>query len=389
MLLLRLNGQNFENFTTIRVSNSLQAISGKFEFEATSSNNNDFPFSAGDKVEVLIRNGTITLPVANGFVDSIRVNYSSKSHTIRIAGRDKTEDILDSHLKDIELVGPFELKEVIQKVLDFLGITDIKIIDATSGIEGFKSNDIAALKHAESGFAFINKYAEERQVLISNDGNGNILLTRVENPSRNGEILNLRALPESNNVISGSVTYDNSHRFNLYDVTSQSNLSQSCAELNIGEPSLDVCGKDEVGALFNQAGQGLVDDKIRKTRKFSIVPGNSLTVDIATKMAKWENALRIARTTKYSPVVQGFVSSSGVIWERGQLVKVRDEFAAINADLIVSEIVYNFTLGAGSTTTLTLVPQDVYTALLEVNKLKQQANNMGTANSNLSGSGDL
>ncbi len=386
MILLQLNGQNFENFVTMRVSNSLEALSGKFEFEATSNNKSDFPFAAGDKVEIIIQNGNTSTTVSNGFVDSIRVDYSSKSHTLRIAGRDKTEDIIDSHIKDIELVGPFGLIDVILKVLSTLGITDIKVISDVTDLEDFKVNEVAALQQAESAFAFINKYAEERQVLLSNDGKGNIFLTRVENPSKNGEILNLITLPENNNLKSGSVTYDNTHRFNRYQVVSQGNISDLCVD-NIGDPTLDKCPVDAVDGLVNQAGKEFVDDEIRKTREFAFIPSNSMTIDIATKMAKWERALRIARTRKYTAVLQGFVSSDNVLWERGQLVKVRDEFASINANLIVSEIVYNFTGGAGSTTTLTLVPQDVYIALREVNKLKEQVNEMGKADSNLSGQG--
>ena len=388
MIILRLNGQNFENFTSMKVSNSLQALSGKFEFEATSNNKSDFPFSAGDKVEVLIQNRKLEIPISNGFIDSIRVNYSSKSHIIMISGRDKTEDILDSHIKDIEITGPFKLQDVIQRVLNVLGIKDIEIIDATSGIEEFKVNDVAALMHAESAFAFMNKYAEERQVLLSNDGNGNILLTRVEFPLRNGEILNLRSLSDSNNVISGSTTYDNSHRFNTYDAVSQGNTSQQCSERNIGDPALDKCPKSSNAALANQAGVTFTDDEIRTTRKFSIIATGAVTIDIAGKMAKWENALRIARTKKYTAVIQGFISSDKIVWERGQLVKVRDEFASINAEMIVSEISYSFSLGSGSTTTLTLVPQNVYIALLEVNKLKEEVNNVGKADSQLSGSGE-
>ena len=118
------------------------------------------------------------------------------------------------------------------------------------------------------------------------------------------------------------------------------------------------------------------------------VPSDSFTVDIAGKRAKWEHALRKARTKKYHVTVQGFLSTDKLIWQTGQLVQVRDEFASIDSDLIVSEITYNFNVSGGSTTTLTLVEQNVYQALLAENKLKAKVNKMGGADSKVDVAGD-
>lgn len=388
MISLRLNGQAFSNFTSVSVSNSLQSISGKFTFTATDDNQGTFPFSAGDKVQVLI--SEIVLPgepeslvgVANGFIDRIAINYTKNNHTLRISGRDKTEDIIDSQIKGLELGNvPFSLTNVIEAVFKFLGITDIKILNFAGKIDPFQANEKASVTAGESGFAFINNYAEQRQVLVSNDGDGNIILTRVENPLRNGLILNLENNDPLNNVKSAHVVYDHSERFHEYTVISQTNIAAACVNL-LGKDS-GHCKVADVPKIANQTGNADIDEQIRSTRKFIIIPANSLSPDIAAKRARWERALRIARSRKYHVTVQGFLSSDGLIWQTGQLVKVRDQFASIDAELIVSEIKYDFTLNEGSTTTLTLVQQDVYKALLERNALKAKVNKMGTADSNV------
>jgi len=388
MILLRRNGQDFTNFTSIHVSNSLQALTGKFVFTATTDNMADFPFAAGDKIQVLIAELDFLVGVANGFIDKIGINYTKASHQLHISGRDKTEDIVDSQVKNIELAkSGFSLTDVIKAVLKFLGIkeTDIKILNLVDKIDKFTSQ-IAAAKQGETGFAFINKYAEQRQVLVSNDGDGNIVLTRVENPLRNGEILNLVQTPLTNNVKSAHVVYDHSQRFHDYSVISQGNVAAECVD-GLGNPT-NTCGVREVQKIVGRFGNSDIDEDIRPTRKFVLVPSETLSVDIATKRAKWERALRIARTRKYHVTLQGFLSNDGLIWQAGQLVKVRDEFASINADLIISEIQYNFTLTGGSTTTLTLVDQGVYQALLPLNALKNKVNKMGTADSQVDGLGN-
>ena len=378
MILLRVNGQDFNNFIEMSISNSLQSLSGKFEFTATSDNTASFPFTIGDKVEVLIAELDFLVPIANGFIDRIAINYSKSTHELRVTGRDKTSDIIDSHIKDLELSGTFTLKRIIQKTLDFLGIKDIKIINNVSKIDEFKG-ELSAAEQGESAFAFINKYAEARQVLLSNDGDGNIVITRLENPLRNGEILNIINNPVTNNVKSAKVVYDMSQRFHEYSVISATNFAAACANLLGGTD--DSCAVSEVPKLVNQQGTPDIDNTIRPSRKYILVPSKAMDVDIATKRAKWERALRIARTRKYHVTVQGFLSNSGLIWQTGQLVKVRDQFASINADLIISEISYNFSVNDGSTTTLTLVQQDVYTPLLAIDALKNKVNQMGTADS--------
>lgn len=392
MISLRLNGEDFDNFVSISVSNSLQSLSGKFSFVGTDANTSTFPFTVGDKVEVLVReilfqdSVPTLLPIANGFIDRISINYSSTSHTVQVTGRDKTEDIIDSQINDIALKGTFSLTDVIQRTLDFLGINkDIKILDdVVGGIDKFKG-ELAVAAQGETAFAFINKYAEKRQVLVSNDGAGNIILTRLDNPLRNGEILNLKENPELNNIKSAHVVYDQSQRFNEYLVLSGGNPVTLSADF-AGDP-INKIPKSDVKKMVNQKGVVRVDNDIRSTRKFVIVPNGTMTVDIATKRAIWEHALRIARSRKYKFTVQGFLSNDGLIWQTGQLVKVRDQFSAINADLLVSEIRYNFDLSQGSTTTLTLVDQDVYKNLLKINKLKNQVNVAGSADSKFDFSG--
>lgn len=395
MISLLVNGQAYDNFISISVSNSLQSISGKFSFTASEDNTSTFPFAAGDKVEVLLQeilfkdSVPTLLPIANGFIDRISINYSKNSHTLRVTGRDKTEDIIDSQISNIEIKGkPFDLTKVVQSVLDFLGIKDIKILNNVEGKPDlFPPNAPASAVTAETGFAFINKYAEKQQILVTNDGAGNIVLTKLENPLRNGEILNLANNEMSNNVISAHVVYDHSQRFHEYSVISQGSTAEGAIDV-FGDPT-GAIPPEKVPAFVNQKGKcSNIDKEIRSTRKFVLMPTDALGPAIAAKRACWERALRIARTKKYHVTLQGFLSNDGLIWQTGQLVKVRDQFASIDADMLVSEIRYNFDINRGSTTVLTLVNQNVYKDLLEINALKANVNKVGTADSKIDVFGD-
>lgn len=363
MITLEVNGNRFDGFTDISVFRSVETISGSFSFSATNDDVISFPIKAGDACRVLIKNES----VINGFVESLQVSYDAGTHSIAVSGRDKTADVIDSSvIGKKEFVGPISLKNIIEATLSDNGITGIDVINKAGSIESFKEGEFFSAEIGASAFEFMEKYARKRQVLLTTDGEGNIILARAGTDIAIITLQNIKGGTE-NNILSANVNYDFTQRFNKYTMESQLN------------PSAFSFGADVDNAnVVNQSGTD-TDNKIRKSRQLRIMSGSSDSSGDLGNLATWHANLRRARSTDYSVVVQGFHQDEAQtrIWIPNQLVQIVDEFADVSATLLISSVEYNFNLTTGSITTISLVDKDAYTLEANISNAEERVNEKG------------
>ena len=363
MITLEVKGNKFKGFTDISVFRSVETISGSFSFSATNDDVVSFPIKAGDPCRILIKNES----VIDGFVESLQVSYDADTHSIALSGRDKTADVIDSSvIGKKEFVGPISLKNIIETTLSDNGITGISVINKAGSIESFKEGEFFSAEIGATVFEFIEKYARKRQVLLTTDGNGNIILARAGTDTA---IITLQTIKggTENNILSANVNYDFTQRFNKYIMESQLN------------PSAFSFGADVDNAnVVNQSGTD-TDDKIRESRQLRIMSGSSDSSGDLGNLATWHANLRRARSTDYSIVVQGFHQDDAQtkLWIPNQLVQIIDEFADVSATLLIRSVEYNFNLTTGSTTTISLVDKDAYTLEANISNAEERVNKIG------------
>ena len=363
MITLEINGNRFGGFTDISVFRSVETISGSFFFNATNENIVDFPIKADDACRVFID----SISVINGFVESVQVSYDANSHSLSMRGRDKTCDVIDSStIGKKEFVGPIKLTDIIIKTLSSNSIAGISVINEAGAIQQFKDGEFFSAEIGTTVFEFIEKYARKRQVLLTTDGNGNIVLARAGTTSAVTTLQN-RKDNLDNNILSANVNYDFTQRYNKYLMESQLN------------PSALAFGADISNAnVVNQAGSS-TDDKIRESRQLQIMSGSSDTGGDLANLATWHANLRRIRSMDYSAVVLGFYQDEAKsrLWIPNELVQVADEFADVSATLLIRTVEYNFNLTAGSTTTLSLVEKDAYTLEANISATEERVNVTG------------
>ena len=305
--------------------------------------------------------------VITGFVEAVSVSYDSGTHSLEISGRDKTCDIIDSSvIGKKEFSGPISLTQIITTSLSRNGITGISVINNAGTIANFEDSDLFGAEVGESLFGFLEKYARKRQVLLSSDGDGNIVLNRAGSAKALVALENIVG-GQANNIKSASINYDFTQRFGKYIMQSQLNNSGL----------LDFVGTsmDDVVSQTSEA----LDSKIRLSRQLELTSNSSDDSVTLKDLATWHSNLRRARGTTYNVVVQGFYQDEAKtrLWKNNELVQVVDNFADVSATLLIQSVEYNFNLNSGSTTNISLVDKDAYTLESNISAAEQRVNDKG------------
>jgi prophage tail gpP-like protein len=360
-MILEVDGTPYDFFTNAQVSVRLDAIARQFSFGATASSGLVLPFRGGEACRVLDGEDALL----NGHIERLDIDYGATRHAIAVSGRDKCGDVVDSALTATgDFKPPITLKRVVQKALADIGAS-ITVID-NAGTESFKkSSDLVAPEPGQNAFEFIEALARKRQVLLTSNGDGALVLTRAATTRSTGALQN-KAGADDNNILASSSSYDGTGRFRTYTMAAQ------------GSP-LALQDAGGMGSQATDQAAAITDSDIRTGRQFVLQPETAMVRTDALARAKWEANLRKARGRLYSATVQGFRTyPGGPLWEVNTVVPVVDDFAGIYGDMLISGVSYAQDEQQGSTTTLTLVPTNAYT--LELNEPKTEEVGIGFLN---------
>lgn len=353
-LSIKINGVDYKNFTSASTSASIAAVTRGFSFVSTVSSDNLFPLKVGDEVEILADN----ISFLTGYIESLEISYDSASHEIRVSGRSKLADLVDSSVPtQFEFKGT-TLDAIAYSLLKSIGIS-AKVINEAGSIRGF-SGDITSAEIGQNAFDFLEKYSRKRQVLLTTDGADGLVFTRT---GVNNAANRLKNVPggKDNNILKASIKIDNSKRFFKYVIKAQ--MNPIIEKLNL--PPIDL--SDQEGQAF--------DKDMRESRKIEINGEESMDSFSASDRAVWEKNLRIGTAFSYQVTVVGN-SVDGKLWLPNTLVSVRDDFCQINATLLIKEVRYDFDSFSGSTTELMMIKKEAYT--LEVEQSQRDANKQKT-----------
>lgn len=343
---LEVGGVEYSHFLSASAEVRLDALSNTFSFQAASSELTPLPFKGGERCRVIVDD----VAVVTGHIEVVNVNYDGTNHTISVQGRDKTGDLLDSSISTLsDLRAPITLKQIIEKVIENIG-ANIKVIDQANVAPFNAAEDVAAPEPGQNAFDFIEPYARKRQVLLTSNGNGDVVIAATPGPKSAGVLQNILNA-EDNNVKVGSVSYDTTGRYNVYKMAS-----------TLNPIALNNSGATAISDVVKQEGS-TTDPNIRIGRQMILVAEGPFSSDQDQLRAKWEANIRKTRGRVYSVTVLGYqvAGDSGGLWVPNVLVKVRDDFAGIDADMLVNTVTYTLDVAGGKQTTLSLVAKNAYT----------------------------
>ena len=175
-LKIRLNGQDFTNFISASAALSMETAASAFAFKATADPDNLFPIPNGSLVEILADD----IKVITGYVEKLGVGYAGREHTITVQGRSLLADLIDSTVGEVkEFEGQVNLEDIIRATLNSIDLSNIKIINQAGSIRNFDASDITSAETGQNAFDFIESYARKRQVLLTTNGDGNLVIARA------------------------------------------------------------------------------------------------------------------------------------------------------------------------------------------------------------------
>ncbi len=349
---LEVKGIRYSNFTAASCEIRLDALSNTFSFEAVAAEGEPLPFKGGESCRVIV-DGNVAL---TGFIEFVFVSYDPRSHNINIQGRDKTGDLLDSSLSSIsDLRAPITLKEIIEAVIKNIG-SDLKVVEEVT-TEPFESTqDVASPEPGDNAFKFLEKYSRKRQVLLTSNGDGDIVITSGSAQTAKGAIQHIIGA-EDNNVLAANFSFDTTGRFNLYKFSSQLNPF-----------ALNNAGDTDISSVVNQNGS-TSDPEIRIGRQLVLVSENPYSNDQNEARSKWEANIRKARGLKYLATVTGYrvdpKDLESDLWQINKLYPIIDDFLSKEEPMLLNSVTFTLNVPSGEQTSLGFVNKEAYSLELE------------------------
>jgi len=334
---LEANGMIYEGWLAAEVSRSVREMAGQFSFEVSErwSGGRDGPAALlgwrireGDPCVVRYSG----VPVLTGYVDTYCPRYDADSHTVRIQGRSKTADMVDSAADPDVPTGEMR-KVTLDQVANKLALPHGVKVKVQADIKD--AFDVIRTLPGETKHEMLERYARHRAAALTDDTDGSLRILQVQDGAP------VATLTEGVNILEASATLRADNRYSDYEVKGQDHGDDERWGREISEISAKV--KD--GAIKRYRPHVVVDDV--KTAKIG-----------ARKRCEWECASRSGESTKVQIKVVDWFRAPGALWMPGDLVQVTSPMLAINRVLAVENVAHQQSDRGGTTTDLSLVPPE-------------------------------
>jgi len=366
-IILHVNSTKYEGWENISVQHSMTAYAGAFTVQTTNLSFGGrmrfFGIHNGDAV-TLTYNG---FKMIDGYIDSIDVSYDADKHLMTISGRDKTADLVDcSYIskdatvvldKKAVTVSNFFAKQSVLSVISTLcNQFNIKVV-ATTSVQALLSEEVSKKMNGGAFVLSQGTAVSEEITMLGNAygflamtiGDGKLLLTTEETLLVSGRLKTYGKLKpgESDilgNIISGSMTSDDTERYAGYIVKGQGQPVPTDFAPVSTTPVTDPKGVSE-------------DLLIRPVRTKTILEEDLTDSGLAQKRADWEARIRAAMSRTYTYTVFGWSPFvGGEFWQINTIVHVTDTFFNIDGTFLIKDVDFSLS-NNGEIATLKLVPQ--------------------------------
>ncbi len=333
---LTVNGTTYGGWKNIRITLSLESLSGVFELgisEKWPGQTIPWGIRYGDECVLKIGNDIIL----TGYVDQVEIQYDKENHGFTVSGRDRAGDLVDCSA--MNKPGTWNGRTLLQIASDLTTPFQIPITAEVSVGKPFKK---FAIEPGESVYEALERLAKMRAVLIVSDGHGGLRITR------SGMKTATSALKVGENIEVCNGTFDYTNRFSEIIVKGQSQ------------------GDDHTPtSVFTGARGKAVDPEVKRYRPLLVLAESQANTEQCQKRAAWEVAVRKGKSTRIEYTVPGWRQANGALWEINSLVFVEDPLLKRQERLLISGVQFQVDDKAGTLTMLTVTKPDAFKLIEE------------------------
>lgn len=373
---LLVGGDEYSGWTSMRVTRGLERCCSDFELQVSERwglEDETWQIQPGETCEIKFEDEL----VLTGYVDAYRPSYDAGSHSIRLTGRSKTCDFVDSSiLVDGGQFAGLTVGQIAAELARPFGIEVLVEQDGPPEAE-------VQVQQGETNFALVERLARLQELLVTDDANGRLVLTRAGNTQA------ASALRHGENIKTASAELDNSQRFSDYIVKAQrpgnSKKSKDDAQ-KPGPGSIDwqrsavnlrtipnVSERYRQRMLIERArsskrgnpksltqiGATVKDPDITRYRPHVIVAEAQGDDADCAKRAEWECRRRIAKAIRATISVNGWRQTDGALWATNLMVDCEAPWLALERELIIAQVQFSYDSN-GALTTLELTLPDAF-----------------------------
>lgn len=348
-IVLKVRNKSYENWEAIHVGKSLLQIAGEFGFSTTDIFGYDpekWDIKLGDPCTVEVDDQLLI----TGYIEDMPISYDKETHTIQIAGRDKTGNLVDCSY--IETPNEWKRQSIFSIISSLCEPFDISVVvnvtvtdEVTVEIPTFKADE------GETVYELISRLCRHKAILPVCYGDGYLTLTRAGASYDVSDNLELGV-----NIKSGMLDWSDRERFSKYIVKGQDVVT-------------DDSGWDS--GIVSRYGEATDQTLVRKKqyRPLIIFSERATNDKECEDRAKWEASVRAGQSRKVEYEVQGWVQRNGIVWPLNSLVTVKDKALGIDGPMLISALEFNVDNMTGTVTKLTVVPKETFTLIEEAIKI--------------------
>lgn len=328
-LTLLVDGQRLSGWQSVRVSRGIERCPSDFDIRLTER----FPGEAesvvtraGAPCQVLI-GGDV---VVTGYIDRYSPQITPASHSLRVQGRGKCQDLVDcsAYLRGVSnQVLRTSARALIEQLCALYGIT----VTARDG-DGAQVPQFNVIL-TEKAWDIIARVANYSALLAYEGADGNLILARA------GTDRMASGFRQGVNVETAAATFGMDQRYSLYEVVWQSvevlgdiaRAAGSDASWNSRASIADITvGADRPGTERRFRPLVLISDQ------------EQFGQDIAEQRARWERNRRNGRARAVTVTADSWRDAAGRLWEPNCLAPVQIPAVKVaDADWIIAEVTYS------------------------------------------------
>jgi len=330
---LNINGQFYGGWKAVSISRGLGRVAANFELTYTdrwANSNKSRPIRLGDLCEVWVDE----FKVITGYIDETTPEYDAKSRTLKVKGRSKTADLVDCALPAADLSGVQFIDQKFPSLATAVAKPfGIEVVDKVGGFSVIRKS---VIEQSQTVFEFLEERARAEAVLLNDDADGRLVITRVSNERVT------TPLKFGDNILLAKPTFSMRDRFSKYVVAGQ-------------QSGWDDVSAEGAAHILGSA----TDSNVKRYRPTVVQAEDDINIGDAKRRAEWQRNVSYGQSRAITYTVNGWRHAKG-IWQPNTQVQVYDPYLGLNNSwLLITDCRY--TLGtSGELTEITVKPVEAF-----------------------------